>query len=174
MSDSEQEIWNKPIDGMVDTSMALTRYTTTAGQHGSQESSMLPNQLPQESQQQPGLFVPQQANSVMASPHIVADPAFRAAQQMITAQQVMAAQQLMAAPQMKPVTPVPVLKIVELIYADGEKKTALAYYVQNVAVPLVSPGLQGHAPQFIPVGSNAPAYMRKHYMEMHKQCLDSS
>lgn len=162
------------MDGMVNTSMALTRYNTIAGQHGSQESPMLSDQLPQESQQQPALFVPQQANSVMPSQHIVADPAFLAAQQMIAAQQVMAARQMMAAPQMRPVTPVPLLKIVELTYADGEKKTALAYDVENVEVPLVSPRLQGHAPPFIPVASNAPAYMGMRYLEVHKQCLDSS
>lgn len=174
MSDSEQEIWGKPIGGMLNTSMALTRYTTTTEKHGSPETSMLPTQLPQEPQQQPGLFVPQQVNPVMASPHIVAGPAFLAAQKMITAQQVMAAEQMMAAPQMRPVTSRPVLKIVELTYADGEKKTALAYDMANVAVPLVPSGIQGHAPHFMPVGSNPPAYMGKHYLELHKQCLDSS
>lgn len=162
MSDSEQEIWDKPIDGMVNTSKALTRYTTIAAQSGSEESQVLPNQLPQESQQQPELFVSQQANSVMASPYIMADPAFLAAQQMITAQQVMSAQQMMAAPQMRSVTSMPVLKIVELSYADGEKKTALAYDVKNVAVSLTSPGLQGHGAPFIPVGTHAPASMGKH------------
>lgn len=170
MSDNEQENWSKPTDDMVNKSMALTRYTATVARSGTQESSALPNQLPQEFQQQSGFFVPPQGNSVMAS------PSFLAAQQMMTAQQVMVAQQMLAAPQMRPLTTVPVLKIVELTYADGEKKTALAYDVENVAVPLVSPGpgLQGHAPAFIPVGTNAQEYMGKHYLEVQKQCLDSS